>query len=45
MLERFCDNSIKYIILQLYSKKLDDNKVVIHSAFVPLKKFWKIRKI
>ena len=38
MLEGLCDNSTKYIILQAYSKKLDENKSVIHSAFEPLKK-------
>lgn len=38
MLEGLCDGSTKYIILQAYSKKLDENKSVIHSAFEPLKK-------
>ena len=38
MLEGLCDNSTKYLILQAYSKKLDENKSVIHSAFEPLKK-------
>ena len=37
MLEGLCDGSTKYIILQAYSKKLDENKAVIHSAFEPLK--------
>ena len=38
MLEGLCDSSTKYILLQAYSKKLDENKAVIHSAFEPLKK-------
>ena len=38
MLEGLCDSSTKYIILQVYLRKLDENKAVIHSAFEPLKK-------